>query len=178
MADNVVRKRATRKVATKTVRKAPTRTESGGEERRNLMPFVAIAVFVLVIGVSVAVGFSDDGEINIEGTINERRISGTDEEKAALQNIPVQRKRPSAPNGGLVPTTDPNPDSVPKPPVEETASTTATSTDEVLEDGETATTEENTDGASSNEAAVDVTTESETPLAETTADTSETTPAQ
>ncbi len=156
MEDNVVRKTTARKVVRKTaVRKAPTQAAPEGvRERRTMLPFMAIGVFVVIVGASVAVGFSDDGQINVENTINNKRDFGTEEEKEALQNIPVQRARPSAPNGGLVPTADPDP-GAPAPVPVETGTSTATSTEEGAEASE-----ESSEGETADET-------SETPETET-----------
>lgn len=140
MEEKVVRKTTTKRMVRKTAaRKAPTQVADtvvrGERERRTLLPFAAIGIFVVIVGASIAVGFSDDGQINVENTINNKRQHGTEEEKQALESIPVQRARPSAPNGGLVPTTDPDPDAPAAAPVE-VGTSTATSTDEATEDAE------------------------------------------
>lgn len=132
MADKVVRKRATKKVATKTtVRKAPTRTkQSVVSERRNLALPIAGGVFVIILGISVAVGFSDGGQIDITETVAERMNTATPEEQAKMNSLPVQKARTAAPDGGLVPTSDVNPQTptTPPPPPPETSSTTANAT--------------------------------------------------
>lgn len=148
MAEPVVRKRATRKVARKTTtRKAPTReTAVDVSPERSYFPLIVIGVLILIIGGSVAIGFSDDGQINISDTINNKKIHGTEEEKAALQNIPVQPSRPALPDGGLVPTTQKNPNP-PKPIETDTASTTASSTDATASSTDEVITEEEGDAA-------------------------------
>jgi len=137
MEEKVVRKTTAKRVVRKTAaRKAPTQVaDTGAREGRTMLPFVAIGIFIVIVGASVAIGFSDSGQINVENTINYKRDHGTEEEKQELQNIPVQRTRPSVPNGGLVPTTDPDPGAAVVAP-EPVATSTATSTDETIEGSE------------------------------------------
>ena len=92
------------------------------------MPFVAIGVFLVIIGVSIGVGFSDVGVIDIQGRIDDKKQNATPDELTELNNIPVQRSLPKAPHGGLVPT-EIQPTGSPPAPIE-TGTSTATSTDE------------------------------------------------
>ena len=150
MAEKVVRKRATKNVATKTTaRKAPTRTESSaGDGQRSLAPFIAIGFFALVVGVSVFLGLSDSGQINVADTLQQKRDSGTDEEREQLKNIPVQNNKPKVKDGGLVPTTDVNPQVLVPTPADSASSTasstdaSATSTEAVADEGGEVPTEE------------------------------------
>lgn len=139
MAEPVVRKQATRRAVRKTApRKAPTYEASGEvSAERSYVKFIVIAVFVLIVGGSVAIGFSDSGQINITNTINNKKEYGTPEEKEQLQNIPVQPSRPALPDGGLVPTTAVNPNPPPGPATSEVASTTATTTSTTTESAAT-----------------------------------------
>lgn len=132
MADKVVKKRTSSRSVKKTAtRKAPTRASSQVSEGRNPIPFIVLGVFLVIIAISIGFGYTDKGQINVEDTINNRKINATtEEERAVLDNIPVQQKRPSAPNGGLVPTKAKDKSTV-KPPVQEVASSTATTTDDL-----------------------------------------------
>ena len=149
MEEKVVRKRTTRKVAKKTVsRKAPTRATSvsnTGSEKNNVALYVSIVVFLLFVGVSVVVGYSDKGEINIDATITNIEQNGTPEEREQLKNIPAQKAKSKGRNGGLIPTTDTDKSAVPTPEsTEENASSTestASSTEEIAE-GEESTSED------------------------------------
>ena len=125
-----VRKTTTRKRATKatTTRKAPARAPvaPAGEPRRfSYAPFIAVAVFILLLGGSAVIGFSDSGQINVNNTIADRKVSGTPEEQTQVKSVPVQQTRPTQPLGGLVPSKN-KPTPAPEPKVE-SASTTATS---------------------------------------------------
>lgn len=106
MAEKVVRKRvaktATRKTAT---RKAPSRASSSySSEEKDVVPFIVLGVFVLVIGISIGVGYLDRGQINVQGTIEYTKEHGTEEEKQKIENLPVQKTN-KVRNNGLVPST-------------------------------------------------------------------------
>lgn len=130
MEDKVVRKRTTKKVARRTTaRKAPTRVPVENKEGRNLLPFVVLGVFTVVIGISVAVGFSGDGQINVADTINERKNNATtEEERTILETVQVQKQRPAVRNAGLVPSSKVDNSVLPPAPATEVSSSTATST--------------------------------------------------
>jgi hypothetical protein len=88
MADNIAPRKVAKKTTRKTTtRKAPTRvTRSATKSKENNLPiFIGIGIFILVLGVSAAVGYSDKGSINVSGVISEKKNSGTEEEKAAIK---------------------------------------------------------------------------------------------
>lgn len=166
MAEKVIRKRATKKVATR--RKAPTRaTSAPPTEGRNWMPFIAIGIFLVIIGISVGYGFSDQGQIDITQTVNERKVNATPEELETLNTLQVQRPpQNNLPNRGLVPveTDAPPPTAAPSAePISEQATSTeevATSSDAVSEEAgtspETDESEPTTDEAAVEETEVEV----------------------
>jgi len=147
MADKVVRKPAVRKTAPRSSnRKAPTREVGGnGAGRHSKAVFIAIGAFVVFFGMSLAIGFSDSGQINVSSTFNTIRTSGTEEQQEQLRNIPVQQGRSALPDGGLVPSGDVNPE--PVVPEPETASSTATTTDETASSTDSVTEESPTETA-------------------------------
>ena len=121
------------------VRKAPTPLSADKVERRRKKKRAATIAVLLAIGIgaSAAVGYSDKGQIDVEGTIearNERIRNHTADERdlvTSVVEVPVQNTSTnSRPDGGLVgrgssgPAT---PRAVPLPPV---STTTATSSDE------------------------------------------------
>lgn len=177
MADEIVRKTTTRKrVAKTTTRKAPTHSDEPEVTKasaRSYTPFIVVAVFVVLVGGSVAIGFSDDGQINVSHTINDRKINGTPEEQSQIQNIPVQQNRSNKPLGGLVPSKAEN---KPPEPQVEAASTTASSSEETASSTEESSTdtgevssevEETTSGSSEEATEPEPVTPEETPAEST-----------
>lgn len=122
MTEKVVRKTTAKKVVrrttTKTVsgssstakpvrtatRKAPIKTEVIAPKNRRSpkVLIVGLILFLLVMGVSALIGFSDTGQLNVENTIRERKQNATGDEQAALQSVPIEQAGAGAPNGGLV----------------------------------------------------------------------------
>lgn len=165
MPEKVTKKSTTKKVATKktTRRKAPTRTKAAPASKKpNFIPFIAIGVFMVIVGASIAIGFSDNGVIDINATVAERRSQVAPEEQAQFDNIPVQQARKDVPDGGLVPTNNvdsgANTQTPPPAPTPEPTET-ATSSDESV--AEVATSTESTEGDLTDEQAGDEVTEAE-----------------
>lgn len=124
------RKTAARKTAATVVRKAPARESAFQTARSGRSPkttIIVLAVFVVIFGISFAIGYSDRGVIDVSSKITERKLQGTLEEQERLRTVPVQQTQASSPNGGLVGTGKSEPVVVPQGP----ASTTASTTDEV-----------------------------------------------
>ena len=117
-------------VAKSPARKAPTAVAQVKriEKKNNIVLISGSLFFMLVIGVSVAIGVSGDGEISIEARIMNMKEDATPEERSKIISVPVQKT--SLPDGGLVPSGVP--DIRPEPEVH-TSSTesTATSTESV-----------------------------------------------
>lgn len=119
-------------------RKAPTPIASTEAEKRRSNKQLIIALTIIVVGISAsaAVGFTDKGQIDVEGTITFRneqfRASGNES-----MVIPVQNS-PQLPNGGLVGLPPGSEESNPPVPVEqsEIATSTATSTEDGTESEE------------------------------------------
>lgn len=158
-----------RAVVTERERKAPTPLAAtrASKKRQSRSLWIGIGVAVVLSGAGVAIGMSDQGQIDVVAVVNERnekinRGELRDEAGNPLTaTIPVQNTEP---NGGLVPA---DPATIPPPPEPEPVSTTtesvATSTDEVLP--EIVTSEETTDEASDDEATAEtVETATETPI--------------
>lgn len=150
MAEKVVRKKTTKKTTTKTTRKrvakmasveraaetttrkAPTTIASNRADTMYTRKVIALSsvLFLVFVGISVAVGFSGDGEIEVSREYERQLSVATDEERAAIEkasNPPQPRN--NLPMGGLIgaKTGGTNP---PKPaPVAQTGTSTASSTD-------------------------------------------------
>jgi len=118
-------------------RKAPTpfsqkKASSIKLRKRNI---IIASVMIIGLGSSAAVGLTDSGQINVNQTIEERneRIrnnsANTDDTSSSVVEIPVQNTNNSLPNGGLVGSGAPVPRPPATPPVDEVASSTATSTE-------------------------------------------------
>ena len=118
-----------RKPASKTpVRKAPTAVAQTKqiEKKSNIVLIFGLVFFALVVGGSIALGISGDGEISIETRIADIRENATPEERSIINSIPVQKV--ALPDGGLVPSGVP--DAVPEPkPTASSSADSATSTD-------------------------------------------------
>jgi hypothetical protein len=120
-------------------RKAPTpfsgkKAAQSKLRKRNIIIGV---VMIIGIGSSAAVGLTDSGQINVNETIearNERVRNNTannDDVASGVVEVPVQNTNSALPNGGLVGTGDAQPRVPVTPPVEELATSTATSSDVV-----------------------------------------------
>lgn len=144
MAEKVARKKTARKVAKRSVaRKAPTNIQSESPRTlRSYLSYIAIGVFIVIVGGSIAVGYMDQGVIDVSGTITERKNNATPEELEEIQNVPTQQAKPRLRDGGLVPTTNVDRsvlNASQQPQSEEIASTTeesASSTQDTAEDSE------------------------------------------
>ena len=143
-------------------RKAPTKLESESESfaptstnaplvkvRRGL--YVKAGLLVASFAVAAVIGYSDEGQINIKGLIEERNAvilsdnaaaqskAGEGEIAPVTAMIPVQNTTSDLPDGGLR-STDALPTPQPEAMVSETiATTTASSTDEVASSTENGT---------------------------------------
>ncbi len=122
MTEKVVRKTTAKKVVrrttTKTVsgsssaakpvrtttRKAPVKTVVVASKTRRSpkVLIVGFTLFLLVMGASALIGFSDTGQLSVENTIRDRKQNATGDEQAALQSVPIEQAGAGAPNGGLV----------------------------------------------------------------------------
>jgi len=128
-------------------RRAPTPVAASKARSRAMQLQIAISVFIIVIGVgaSAAVGVTDDGQIDVVQTIEERneRIrsgQGTEQEQGSII-VPVQNTTQRLPDGGLRGrgVGSAQPVAVPEPVSSTTASTTddmASSTDATAESTE------------------------------------------
>ncbi len=121
-------KTTVRKAVTTTVRKAPARILPPVQNsRRTPKMFLAgFVFFVVLLGVSAAIGLSDKGQLNVENLITARKQNATPEEKVVLESVPTEQAKNNIPNGGLVGMGQPEPVI---PPSVDTSSTTATTTD-------------------------------------------------
>jgi len=123
------KKPTTKKVVRKTaVRKAPTpvATQKAETKSSNQIRIAGIVVFLLILGGSIAVGVSGDGQISIEGAISDQREVATPEQQTVIDSISVQETK--LPDGGLVPSGVPV--EVPKPePVASSTESIASSTE-------------------------------------------------
>jgi hypothetical protein len=121
-------KTTVRKTVTTTARKAPARVQAVVQTSRRSpkLLFAGLGFFIVVVGISAAIGYSDKGQLNVEGLISARKQSATPEEKVVLEAVPTEQAKNNIPNGGLVGMGQPEPVIV--PPVE-TSTTTATSTE-------------------------------------------------
>jgi len=152
MAEKEVRKtttkRAVRRTASKTVparstvrkttatsvRKAPSRVAEAPATRTvRRSPkalFAGIFLFLVLLGVSAVIGFSDKGQLDVASAIALRKQGATtQEEKDALENVPTEQAVNALPNGGLVAL---DASEVPPPPpsvVSTTTENTASSSD-------------------------------------------------
>ena len=120
-------KTTVRKTAPTAVRKAPARIQtSTPKSRRSPKLIIAGAAFFLVLlGISAAIGFSDKGQLNVEGLISARKQNATPAEKVALEAVPTDQAKNNIPNGGLVGMGQPAP--VVPPPIQVSTTTATTS---------------------------------------------------
>jgi hypothetical protein len=158
------------KSAVASVRKAPARTSVATPRRRGSKKTIVLGVILLcIVGASVAIGYSDKGQIDVTSLIAARKQNATPEEQQTFESVPVQQGQSGVVNGGLVGTGAPSP-LVPTNPAPQSASTTpdtATSSDDaaVSEDqtGESDASQQQTapeaEGAAESEAAEEVVTD-------------------
>ncbi len=123
-------KTTVRKTAPTAVRKAPARIQAvAPKNQRSLKLFLAGGAFFLVLlGISAAIGFSDKGQLNVEGLISARKQNATPEEKVVLEAVPTDQAKNNIPNGGLVGMGQPAPVVPPPVVVSTTTATGSTST--------------------------------------------------
>jgi hypothetical protein len=97
-------KTTVRKTVTTTARKAPARMvpQATTSHRSPKMLLAGFGFFIVLLGVSAAIGLSDKGQLNVEGLISTRKQNATPEEKVALEAVPTEQVKNSVPNGGLV----------------------------------------------------------------------------
>lgn len=134
-------------------RRAPTplRAERSATAKSRRSLIAAMVFFVVLTGIGIGIGMSDSGQIDVVAVVNERneRVNrGEVREGESTISVPVQNSD-IRPNGGLVPA---DPSTIP-PPVLEAATTTdatatstdsgvatstATTSDNIREDGEPA----------------------------------------
>ncbi len=113
-------------------RKAPTQiaeTRRVGKRSRTLQ-YVSLAIFILSFVASAAIGFSDNGQINVGGTTitqaGENLVVQNEQGETVV--VPTQQQQPV--NSGLVPSgQQPEPVALPEPTASSTDVTTASSTD-------------------------------------------------
>lgn len=134
-------------VETEVARKAPTRlpdTPSRGG-RFSFKTAVKIIIPLVIIGTTLWIGFSDGGQIDVNAKISDRNNSIANSEGGAQAQVPVQNA-PTVPNGGLVGQGVLNPPTnlVPVSQSTSTSSDTATTTVNVVEGENTASTTEST----------------------------------
>jgi hypothetical protein len=126
-----------RRSSASSVRKAPTQAQvsvSSPAVRKALNKgfLLGLILFVVLIGVSALIGYSDKGQLDVASTISSRIQNATPEEQETFKTVPVQQGQTenSAPNGGLVGMGQPD---IPPPAVENESTSTeeaaATSTD-------------------------------------------------
>lgn len=183
MAEKAVRKKTPKKTTKKTTqkravkkttatrvaatvdsssRKAPTKLASERADmiysRKVIM--LSSALFLVFVGISVAVGFSAEGEIEVSREYERRLSNATEEERTAIeQATKAPQPKNNLPMGGLVGarsggTNPPKPDPAPA----DTGTSTASSTDaQATSTPETTTPEEADDSEASAPDAVDTT---------------------
>lgn len=111
MDKKIPRKQPAKKTTRKTVsRKAPTKVAANRARRKNknVALGVSLVVFCVFVSISIVIGYSDSGQINVSNTISEKKNNGTLEEQEKIKHIPVQQSQQNIPNGGLIPTSDPD----------------------------------------------------------------------
>lgn len=140
-AKKAVRRTTTKKVPARTTvartaavpaRKAPvvrtvsTPVRSHGASGRTFL--IGMVLFLILLGVSAAIGYSDKGQLDVEQTIAVRKQNATPEEQQILNNVPTQQQQNNIPNGGLI--------GVGKSPKPEPVEPVSTSTDETASSSE------------------------------------------
>jgi hypothetical protein len=156
--------RKTAEVASKSpaapIRKAPARVSATPSPRKRGSKKIVVAgiILLVIVGASVAIGFTDKGPIDVTSVIATRKQNATGEEQRALESVPVQQGQSGVVNGGLVGTGAPSP-LVPMDPAPHTASSTdstATSTEGVTnEEGQTTEGDTSQETAPQSESVVD-----------------------
>ncbi len=124
------------------LRKAPTTVmkRPGSNKRQSRALIILVILFGVLSGIGVLVGLSDQGSINVVAIINERNeMIAKGEARNAdgvteVRSIPVQNTD-DRPNGGLRPSQSVAAPQDPPPAESEVATSTATSTEPVAEDG-------------------------------------------
>ncbi len=129
-------------------RRAPTplaiERKQASRSRRSIL--VALVLFFGIAGIGVAIGMSDQGQIDVVAVVNERneRINrGEVREGESTITVPVQNTD-VRPNGGLIPA---DPSAVPPPSIEVPSVPEATSTATTTLDQEPASTTDEKDAA-------------------------------
>ena len=129
------RARAVRKTAepsSVSVRKAPTRPAFQQSSspfpkqsfKKLKVTLLIVFLFSVLLGVSVLIGMSDKGELDVARAIsNRKQNASSDEERQTLLSVPTDQIQPTAPNGGLV-GMGASESSVPEPTIEVSASST------------------------------------------------------
>ncbi len=123
-------------------RKAPTPTITPRVVERRIGLYVGIGVFILMIGISAVIGFTDKGAINVRGIIESKMASATPEERARLERAQKATAN-NLPDGGLVASGVPEatPPSIATttasttPPVASSTDATASSTGQAVDGG-------------------------------------------
>ncbi len=117
--NTTIRKKA---VPKKTARKAPTPIASvrAVEKTNNRMALFGIVFFILILGVSIVIGLSGEGQINIGTAISTLKENASQEERDKIDSVSVQKKNTA---NALVPSGVP----VEVPASEPVATTTASS---------------------------------------------------
>ncbi len=123
-------------------RKAPTLTITPRTADKRTGLYLGVGVFLFMFGISAAIGFTDEGAINVRGIIESRMASATPEERARLEQAQKATAN-SLPDGGLM--ASGVPEAAPPPIATTTASTTpaaassteaaASSTDQLVDGG-------------------------------------------
>lgn len=120
---------AERKTAPASTRKAPARAAAVPVKKKSSIKlFLAGAsLFLVLLGISAAIGFSDKGQLDVEGTIALRKQNAkTPEEQQSLEAVPTEQAQNNVPNGGLVGMGQPEP-VAPSPVVGSSTDATASS---------------------------------------------------
>jgi hypothetical protein len=132
-----------------TVRKAPSRavpaaasSRLAAAPRRGAPLLLGPVLFLIIVGISAGIGYSDHGSLDVPSAILERKQNATPEERAALESVPTQQGN-AAPNGGLVATGKPQPEPSPvTASTTESGTSTESTASSTLQEGETASTTE------------------------------------
>lgn len=125
------------KTTTTVARKAPTDIaawNAAGTRAKRLYA-VASVVFLVIIGVSVGIGYSDKGPIVVSEQFQKRLEAADESERKVIENITLPKPVDDKPLGGLV-GTGKSPAPTPPPPAPTASST---------EESATSTTESNVD---------------------------------
>ena len=116
-------------------RKAPTelRERSSSRNKSRNQFIIVVGIFIVGVGASAAIGFSDRGSIDVSKVVeerNERIRAGGGNAETGTEIIPVQNQNASREaDGGLRPADPSTIEPPPAPLASTTATSTATSTD-------------------------------------------------